>query len=336
MYPLIMAPFFRHGSDTPWGGSMLKDLFMKDSPDDMTGEALEVSALEGRESVVTNGAFAGQTLTSMIKRWGKDLTGEIDGEFPLLIKLLDAKELLSVQVHPDDAYAGANEGGKLGKTEAWVVLACEPGAKLAYGVDTKGRDIREMVAAGDIEEALNWVNVRPGDVLYIPAGTVHALGGGIQCYEVQQSSDVTYRFWDWGRVGKDGKPRELHTEKALDVTRVGDILPKCEGATVLCKGGSVTYYIADPNFELARLNVSGKMPLIPGRMHMLTPMGPCRITWPEGEIDVMPMSTVLVPAAMENVVVEGDLKVLMSSTSDREYLKNELGYRAENVAGLVD
>lgn len=335
MYPLVMAPYFRHGAETPWGGSMLKDLFMKDSPDETTGEALEVSALEGRESMVLNGAFAGQTLTSMIRRWGRELTGDIEGEFPLLIKLLDAKELLSVQVHPDDAYAGANEGGKLGKTEAWVVLSCESGAKLAYGVDTHGRDLREMVAAGDIESALNWVNVRPGDVLYIPAGTVHALGGGIQCYEVQQSSDVTYRFWDWGRVGSDGRMRQLHTEKALDVTRTGDILPKCEGATVLCRGGSITYYIADSNFELARLNVSGKMPIAPGRMHMVTPMGPCRIAWPEGEIDVSPMTTVLIPAALEGVTIQGELKALMSSPSDRDALRAEMGYRAENVAGLM-
>lgn len=335
MYPLVMAPYFRHGAETPWGGSMLRDLFMKDSPDETTGEALEVSALEGRESMVLNGAFAGQTLTSMIRRWGRELTGDIEGEFPLLIKLLDAKELLSVQVHPDDAYAAANEGGKLGKTEAWVVLSCESGAKLAYGVDTHGRDLREMAAAGEIESALNWVSVRPGDVFYIPAGTVHALGGGIQCYEVQQSSDVTYRFWDWGRVGRDGKPRELHTEKALDVTRTGDILPKCEGATALCKGGSITYFIADENFELARLNVSGKMPLAPGRMHMVTPMGPCKIVWPEGEIDVAPMTTVLIPAALEGVSIQGDLKALMSSPSDRAALRSELGYRAENVAGLV-
>ena len=335
MYPLVMAPYFRHGSETPWGGSMLRDLFMKDSPDEMTGEALEVSALEGRESMVLNGAFAGQTLTSMIRRWGKDLTGDIEGEFPLLIKLLDAKELLSVQVHPDDAYARANEGGKLGKTEAWVVLSCESGARLAYGVETHGRDLREMVAEGDIESALNWVNVRPGDVLYIPAGTVHALGGGIQCYEVQQSSDVTYRFWDWGRVGKDGKPRELHTQKALDVSKVGDILPKCEGATVLRKGGSITYYISDGNFELGRLNVSGKMPLHDGRMHMITPMAPCRITWEDGEISPMPFSTVVIPAGLENVYIEGDLKALMSSPCAQEALREELGYRAENVAGLV-
>lgn len=336
MYPLMMAPYFRHAGETPWGGSMLRDLFLKDAPDDQTGEALEVSCLPGRESMVLNGPQAGRTLDSLVRLWGSDLTGCGEGEFPLLIKLLDAKDLLSVQVHPDDSYAGAHEGGKLGKTEAWVVLNCEEGAKLAYGVDTRGQDLREMVEGGKIEEALNWVTVRPGDVLYIPAGTVHALGGGIQCYEVQQSSDVTYRFWDWGRLGKDGQPRELHTEKALDVTYVGDILPKCEGATLLCKGGSITYFIADSNFELARLNVSGKMPLESGRMHMITTLGPCRITWAEGEIEPMPFTTVLIPAKLDGVCIEGDLKALMSSPSDREALKAKLTYRAENVAGLVD
>ena len=334
MYPLIMAPYFRHGAETPWGGTMLGDLFMKETPDDITGESLEVSALDGRESMVLNGPQAGRTLSSMIRLWGKDLVGDIEGEFPLLIKLLDARELLSVQVHPDDTYARANEG-KFGKTEAWVVLNCEPGCKIAYGIDTNGRDLRSVVEDGEIESVLNWVEVRPGDVFYIPAGTVHALGGGIQCYEIQQSSDVTYRFWDWGRVGRDGKPRELHTQKALDVSKVGDILPKCEGATVLRKGGSITYYISDGNFELGRLNVSGKMPLHDGRMHMITPMAPCKITWQGGEISPMPFSTVVIPAGLENVYIEGDLKALMSSPCAQEALRRELDYRAENVAGLV-
>ena len=123
MYPLIMAPYFRHGSETPWGGAMLQELFGKESPDEMTGESLEVSALTGRESMVLNGPQAGRTLDSMIRRWGSDLTGT-EGDFPLLIKLLDAKELLSVQVHPDDAYAGANEGGKLDVLEG-KRKACE-------------------------------------------------------------------------------------------------------------------------------------------------------------------------------------------------------------------
>lgn len=335
MYPLVMAPYFRHGAETPWGGTMLRDLFLKDAPADETGEALEVSALDGRESMVLNGPHAGKTLPAMIRLWGKGLVGDIEGAFPLLIKLLDARALLSVQVHPGDDYARKNEG-KLGKSEAWVVLNCEENARIAYGVNPGDRTLRQVVEAGEIESALNWVAVRPGDVFYIPAGTVHALGGGIQCYEVQQSSDVTYRFWDWGRVGSDGKPRELHTEKALDVSRVGKILPKCEGATVLCKGGSRTYFIADEHFELCRLNVSGDMPLESGWVKMITTLGPCKISWPEGEFEPAPFSTVVVPAALEGVRISGNLKALLSGPGDRAALRRELGYRAENVAGLTE
>ena len=337
LYPLLMAPHFRSGEETPWGGSMLRDAFMKEAPD-QTGESLEISALPERESMVRNGAHAGKSLSRMIELWGEQLTGLPAGsDFPLLLKLIDAKDTLSVQVHPDDTYAGANEGGKLGKTEAWIVLNCDEGARLAYGVDTHGKSLQEIVDGGaaEIEAALNWVDVRPGDVYYIPSGMVHAIGAGMQIYEIQQSSDVTYRFWDWGRVGRDGKPRELHTQKALDVSKVGDILPKCEGATVLRKGGSITYYISDGNFELGRLNVSGKMPLHDGRMHMITPMAPCKITWQGGEISPMPFSTVVIPAGLENVYIEGDLKALMSSPCAQEALRRELDYRAENVAGLV-
>ena len=133
-YPLLMSPFFRHGAETPWGGSMLRDAFMKDAPDDQTGESLEVSALPGRESVVRNGVHAGKTLARMAEIWGENLTGKTNGAFPLLLKLLDAREALSVQVHPTDDYALKHEG-KLGKTEAWVILGAEPGAKIAYGLD---------------------------------------------------------------------------------------------------------------------------------------------------------------------------------------------------------
>ena len=120
LYPLLMAPHFRSGAQTPWGGSMLRDAFMKDAPD-QTGESLEVSALPGSESMVRNGAHAGATLSRMIELWGESLTGAA-GDFPLLLKLIDAQETLSVQVHPDDAYAAREENGKLGKTEAWLIL----------------------------------------------------------------------------------------------------------------------------------------------------------------------------------------------------------------------
>lgn len=335
LYPLLMAPYFRHGSETPWGGHMLRDVFMKDAPEDITGESLEISALEGRESMVANGPQAAKSLSRMIELWGEDLTGKIDGEFPLLLKLLDAQQPLSVQVHPGDDYAREHEG-KLGKSEAWVILNAEPGAKIVYGLETKGEDLRSIVAEGRLEECLHWEYVHPGDVYYIPSGTVHALGAGIQCYEIQQTSDATYRFWDWGRVDAQGRSRELHMEKALDVSDAGRVLKKNEGTTVLCKGGSRTYYISDSHFELCRLNLSGTMPLESGRMLFLTPMGECTLYWGEESMDLNPFDSVLVPAALEDVALKGNTKVLMSSLPDREKLRAELGYRAENVSGLVD
>ena len=335
LYPLLMAPCFRHGKETPWGGHMLRDLLLKDAPEDVTGESLEISALPGHESMVANGAHAGKSLTRMIELWGDALTGPTGGEFPLLLKLLDTLEPLSVQVHPGDAYAAEHEG-KRGKSEAWIILSAEPGSKIVYGVDTHGEPLDQVVAEGRLEDCLRWRNVLPGDVYYIPDGMLHALGEGIMCYEIQQSSDVTYRFYDWGRVDKDGNPRQLHIQQAVEVCKPGLDLEKREGTTVLCKGGSRTYYISDTHFELCRLNLSGTMPLESGRMLFLTPLSPCTLRWGEEEMELKAFDSVLVPAGLEGVVLEGETKVLMSCLPDRPKLIEELGYRAENVAGLVD
>ncbi len=335
LYPLLMAPYFRSGSETPWGGSMLRDAFLKDAPE-QTGESLEISALPGRESSVRNGAHAGVALNRMIERWGEALTGA-PGEFPLLLKLIDARDTLSVQVHPGDDYARANEGGKLGKTEAWVILNCEPGAKIAYGLNAGGRSAAEVFADGGGEEALRWIEVRPGDVYYIPSGLVHALGAGIQVYEIQQSSDLTYRTWDWNRLNADGQPRPLHLKQAAEVADPALRPDKLRGVTSLCRGGSRTYYISNRYFELCRLNISGSMPVSDGRMLFLTPLGPCRLRWGEDELELMPFDSVLVPAALEDVRIESeDCKVLMSSLPRQEALRSELGYRAEGVAGLTE
>jgi len=147
---------------------------------------------------------------------------------------------------------------------------------------------------------------------------------------------VTYRFWDWGRVGKDGQPRELHTQKALDVSNVDLRMNSIEGTTALCKGGSRTYYISEEHFELCRLNLSGKMPLESGRMVFLTPMSPCTLRWGDETLELAPFDSVVVPAALEGAVIEGNTKVLMSSLPNQEALRAELGYRAENVAGLME
>ncbi len=338
MYPLKMVPFFRHGGDTPWGGTTLKDMFGKEIPDDTTGEALEVSALPGRESLIGNGALSGKPFTAAIEEWGEDLTGPMSGDFPLLLKLIDAGDRLSVQVHPDDAYAGEHEGGKLGKTEAWLVVSAAPGTKMVYGVTVSSRgELAKLVEEGKLEESLNWVTVQPGDVYYIPHGMIHALGAGMVVYEIQQSSDVTYRFWDWGRVGKDGKPRALHIQDALavsrpELTKAG----KLPGATIICEGGSRTAYISDKNFELWRLNVAGDMPLEAGRMRLLTSLTMAKVTWDGGEIELLPGESCVVPAALTGVKVCGLGPVMCSMMPDQAALKEQLGYRAELIAGLTD
>ena len=335
LYPLLMAPCFHHGTQTPWGGHMLRDAFLKDAPEDETGESLEVSALPGEESVVANGAHAGKTLPRMIELWGEALTGPIQGDFPLLLKLLDAQQQLSVQVHPDNEYAATHEG-KSGKSEAWIILNAEPGAKIVYGLNADGKSLQEILDSGTLEAHLNWVQVRPGDVYYIPSGMIHTLGGGIQCYEIQQSSDLTYRLWDWQRPDQSGHLRPLHIDKAVAVAKP-DLKPqKLEGTTIICKGGSRTYYISDDHFELCRLNLSGKMPLESGRMLFLTPMTECAVRWGDEEMLLDAFDTVLIPAGLEGVTVVGETKVLMSSLPDRESLRQQLGYRAENVAGLMD
>ena len=336
LYPLKLSPYYRHGDQTPWGGRALSDMFDKDIPDDRTGEALEVSALEGMQSTIENGELAGAPLSRAVEKWGSALTGLADGApFPLMVKLLDARSALSVQVHPDDAYAAKLH--KLGKTEAWVVLSAPPRARLVYGLKDGAQPMAQLVAAGQLEEALNWVSVYPGDVLYIPSGMVHALGGSdgdLVVYEIQQSSDLTYRLWDWGRVDSQGNARPLHTQEALAVTRPELQLGKVSGATVLCEGGSVTFYIADNHFELCRLNVAGDMPLPAGRMLMLTALGDCALAWPEGEMALGCGDTALVPAHLAGARLKGRLAVLCAGTPDQAALREALNYRAEAVAGL--
>ena len=331
----VMEPRYRFGEMTPWGGDNLRLLFGKDAPADRVGESLEVSALEGLESIIINGEYAGMTLADALRDDYEAVTGTDKAPFPLLLKLLDAKDTLSVQVHPGDEYAIKNDG-KLGKTEAWMVLAAEPGSRIAYGLKPSEKSLKQIVEDGEIEDNLRWVYPHPGEVYYIPHGCVHALGGGVMVYEIQQSSDATYRFWDWGRVGKDGKPRQLHTQKALDVTRPELNLDKVAGATVLTHGGSITHYICDDNFALMRLNVAGSMPLDFKYMAFVTPLDECKIVWGGGKVTLRPFQTALIPACVNDARIEGHLTALCSSLPEKQKLREELSYRAENVAGLMD
>lgn len=218
LLPLKMHPAFRGGKLTPWGGEKLRTVYGKDIREVPTGESLEVSCIPGLESTDD----AGVKLPDLIAAYGEAFAGEYAKKpFPLLLKLIDSAEPLSVQVHPNDDYAARVENGKLGKTEAWLILDAPEGSQLVYGIKP-GTTLDTLRAACEqgaaVEPLLRRVTVHPGDVCFIPAGCVHAIGAGIMLYEIQQSSDITYRFYDWDRVDKNGNRRELHLQKALDVT----------------------------------------------------------------------------------------------------------------------
>lgn len=208
--------------DYIWGGTKLKTEFNKKTDSEKAAESWELSAHPDGESVVCTGEHKGKTLREYIADCGEEILGENCREFknfPMLIKLIDAADKLSVQVHPNDEYALEHEG-EYGKTEMWYVVDCDDGASLYFGVrESVSKEVfKEKIDNGTVEEILNRVPVKKGDVFFIESGTVHAIGAGILICEVQQNSNTTYRVYDYKRKGKDGKERELHVEKALEVS----------------------------------------------------------------------------------------------------------------------
>ena len=221
MYPIKLKPAFK---DYLWGGTRLRDDFGKDCDFDKIAESWELSCHKDGNSVVADGEFAGLTLAQYIENEGKSVLGtncEKFENFPILIKLIDAKDNLSVQVHPNNEYAQRVEG-EYGKTEMWYVVDCDEGASLLYGFkhNITKEEFRERIENNTLLEVTNSVPVKKGDVFFIEAGTLHAIGKGILIAEIQQNSNTTYRIYDYGRVGADGKPRQLHIDKAVDVTNL--------------------------------------------------------------------------------------------------------------------
>ncbi len=259
LLPVPMHPAFRGGKLTPWGGEKLRTVYGKPIAEVPTGESLEVSCIPGLESTDDMGV----KLPELIAKYGEKFAGKYAHEtFPLLLKFIDAAESLSVQVHPDDTYAAANENGKLGKTEAWLILDAPAGSQLVYGIKngttlTELRAACEAGAAGSagskVEPLLRKVDVKPGDVCFIPAGCVHAIGAGIMLYEIQQSSDVTYRFYDWDRVDKNGNRRELHIDKALAVTDLDFTL-----SPIPAPDAPIARVLEETYFTLDLMNVRGE------------------------------------------------------------------------------
>jgi mannose-6-phosphate isomerase len=226
LYPLTFVPALR---DYVWGGRRLETLFGRTLPSGVVAESWEISGHPAAPTRAEAGFWAGEPLPAILEVLGEQLVGARAAwalernRFPLLVKLLDARQDLSLQVHPGDEYAIAHEDGELGKTEMWYFLDVDPGTRLILGLrpDATRSSFSDALQSGRLSGLLNYVPIRAGQAVAVPAGTVHALLAGTVATEIQQNSDLTYRVHDWGRVGADGKPRPTHIQKALDVINFG-------------------------------------------------------------------------------------------------------------------
>lgn len=234
------------GKDYLWGGTKLMTDFGKKYDGEKLAETWELSCHPDGPSCIANGEYAGKTLADYIESCGKGVLGshcEPFENFPILIKFIDAKKDLSIQVHPSDDYALKNEN-QYGKTEMWYVVDCEEGSSLYFGFskEVDKAEFKERIENHTLTDVLNKVQVKKGDVFFIESGTIHAIGAGIVIAEIQQNSNVTYRVYDYGRLDKDGNPRQLHVDKALEVTNTVPMACQKSFAPHL---GSCKYFTVD-------------------------------------------------------------------------------------------
>ena len=252
--PMFLKPVCQ---EKIWGGSRLRSVFGFDIPNDKIGEDWAISAHPHGVSVVENGEYQGQKLDELWQNHKELFGNPTEPVFPLLIKILDAEDELSVQVHPDDAY-GMKHEGELGKTECWYIIDAEPGAEIIYGHHAKTREeLAEMIQEGRWDDLLKKVPVKKGDFFYVPSGTIHAIGKGIMILETQQSSDTTYRVYDYDRKDANGNTRELHIQQSIDVTTVPAITPQIQMKEVRKGNSSIVTYLETEFFNVYEWDIKG-------------------------------------------------------------------------------
>jgi len=274
MSPLYFQPLLKQ---IRWGGRRLGSVLGKPiGPEPDYAESWELADHGADQSVVADGPLAGRTLHELVREHDQALLGKHAGipQFPLLLKFLDCRDVLSVQVHPNDAQANEYQPGANGKTEAWVVIDAEPESQVFAGLKsgvTRG-ELQRALVDGSVQECLHAVEVQPGDCIFIPAGTVHAIGPGILLAEVQQMSDLTFRLYDWGRLGTDGKPRDLHIDESLACTDFsrGPVTPVEPQPIERSETHRTDNLVTCPHFALQRHEVTSTYePQIDGRFHAL-------------------------------------------------------------------
>lgn len=317
-YPMkLIAPL----KDYLWGGMRLRDEYGKETQLMKVAESWELACHRDGKSVIANGAAAGQTLADWIAAEGQDALGRNAARFsyfPLLIKLIDAHDDLSVQVHPDDNYAMQAEG-EYGKTELWYVVNAAAGAELLYGFahEISKEEFRQRIAENTLLDVVRRVPVKKGDVFFIPAGTLHAIGKGILICEIQQNSNTTYRIYDYGRVGTDGKPRDLHIDKALDVVRLAPATQRAASSPPIdiFSGAEVRLLAACDYFTVYHLSVAGKCSLTAGTdsFHALTVLDGSLILRAEtGDLHIQKGESVFLPAGLGRYEMYGNGELILS------------------------
>ena len=306
-YPLLLKPVIK---DYIWGGTRLKTEFGFKTDKDIAAEGWMLSCHKDGTNTVLNGVYEGKPLDEVLKLWG------LKDKFPILIKLIDAKDRLSVQVHPDNKYALENEG-EFGKTEMWYVVDCEDGAQLIYGFKYKisKDEFEKRIKDNTLDEVMNYVPVKKGDVFFIKSGTLHAIGKGILIAEIQQNSNTTYRVSDYGRLGADGKPRELHIQKAVDVTLTdkptvpyGDV-----GETNNYEYGTERQLAACEYFKTAKLDLEGERETNTenGFVSLLVLSGEINVKYDSGVVKAQKGGSIFIPQGLK-VLLSGRAEVIYS------------------------
>lgn len=305
---LFIEPVFK---EAIWGGTRLRAVFGYEIPGNTTGECWAVSAHENGDCRIASGTHAGKLL-SRVWEEKPELFGNYPGDrFPLLIKIIDAKEDLSIQVHPDDAYAGIHENGSLGKTECWYILDCEPGTEIVIGHQAKDRAEMEAMIRGERwKEFIRTVPIKKGDFFQINPGCVHAIKGGTLILETQQSSDITYRVYDYGRLS-NGKPRELHVEESIAVIDAPFQESECDTFSETLPGAVRTHFITCSFYSVDKYEIDGTFRRVFDRYFTNA-----SVIGGEGLVNGIPVAAgqhFIIPAGAGEVKFEGRMRVICSN-----------------------
>lgn len=316
-YPLLFRPAYK---DYIWGGNRLNTKYNRNSGYDVTAESWEVSSRQDGMSIIANGEYSGMQFGEIAAEFSNELTGAryAGRPFPLLIKLIDAKERLSVQVHPDNRTASRTGGDA--KTEAWYVIDAEENSQIFAGLKkgTSRQHFEAAVKTGDFEPVMNSYKASPGTLFFIPGGRTHAIGDGCFILEVQQNSNTTYRVFDWNRVGNDGKPRELHVKKALEAINWNDnfsVFPSVI-QTHICNQPA-EQLCHNHFFKISRMAVSQAVDLNfkqnDSFVVLFTEKGSIEIKYKDNTFKVPNMSSCLIPAAMDGfqIIPDGDTRLIL-------------------------